>query len=49
MIQDYIRQFNPHAAMKVASAIVSTGDGLTSFPYRGRSVGRTGMREVTMA
>jgi plasmid stabilization system protein ParE len=48
-IREYIRQFNPHAATKVAAEIIETGDGLANFPYRGRSVGKGPLREVVTA
>jgi toxin ParE1/3/4 len=46
-IRDYIQQFNPHAAAKVAVDLIETADGLINFPYRGRPVRGTSLREVT--
>lgn len=45
-IQDYIAQFNPHAAQKVATEILETADELNVFPYRGRLAAGTGLREI---
>jgi len=45
-IRDYIKQFNPYAAAKVAAEIIDTGNSLENFPHRGRMVPRTTMREV---
>jgi len=45
-VRDYIKQFNPNAAAKVAAEIVATSNGLVTFPHRGRVVPRTKMREV---
>ncbi len=33
-IRDYIKQFNPYAAAKVAAEIIATGNGLMNFPLR---------------
>jgi len=48
-IREYIRQFNPQAAERVAAAIVATAEGLIHFPYRGRAVSNTELREVVAA
>ncbi|WP_284943858.1 type II toxin-antitoxin system RelE/ParE family toxin [Acidisoma cladoniae] len=45
-IRDYIQQFNPYAAVTVAADLIATGNGLINFPYRGRPVRGTSMREV---
>jgi plasmid stabilization system protein ParE len=48
-IREYIRQFNPHAAERVAAEIVATAEGLIHFPYRGRPVSNSPLREVATA
>jgi addiction module RelE/StbE family toxin len=48
-IRRYISEFNPHAAQDMASRIVEAGNGLSSFPYRGRAVTRSKLREITIA
>jgi plasmid stabilization system protein ParE len=48
-IREYIRQFNPRAATKVAAEIIATGDGLANFLYRGRAVGNSPLREILTA
>lgn len=45
-IRAYIAQFNPRAALDVAGSLKALGDSLTQFPYRGRPVRGTGMREL---
>lgn len=45
-VQDYIAQFNPYAAAKVAAEIVETAEELVMFPQRGRAVRGTRLREV---
>ncbi len=45
-IRAYIEQFNPHAAAKVASAIVEAGNSLATLPYRGRPLPDTDNREL---
>jgi plasmid stabilization system protein ParE len=45
-IRDYIKQFNPDAAAKVAAEIIATGNGLVNFPRRGRLVPGTNIREA---
>jgi len=47
LIRDYIRQFSPVAAGRVAGEIMRAGNGLATFPRRGRKVPRTDMREIT--
>lgn len=48
-IRRYIDNFNPPAAVAVATAIIAAGDGLTNFPYRGRQVAGTDLRETALA
>jgi len=43
---DYLYDFNPQAAIRVAENIRQVGNGLVNFPHRGRMVPRTTMREV---
>jgi toxin ParE1/3/4 len=43
---DYLMEFNPRAAIKLAEGLLSAGDGLVDFPYRGRVVPGTTMREL---
>jgi toxin ParE1/3/4 len=45
-IFDYLADFNPRAAAEVFSSLTETGDGLASFPHRGRPVRGSDMREV---
>jgi toxin ParE1/3/4 len=45
-IRDYIAQFNPSAAEKVAVEILETADMLCVFPDRGRPVPGTMLREM---
>jgi plasmid stabilization system protein ParE len=45
-IRVYLEQFNPRAAGEVAAHLLSVGNGLESFPHRGRPVSGTEMREV---
>jgi plasmid stabilization system protein ParE len=33
---DYIHDFNPPAAARMADALVKAGDNLVNFPHRGR-------------
>jgi plasmid stabilization system protein ParE len=48
-IRRYIGNFNPYAAGDMASRIVQVGDNLANFPYRGRAVPGTQLRETTLA
>jgi toxin ParE1/3/4 len=48
-IYRYIAQFNPRAAENVVREILAAGDNLESFPYRGRAVPGTPVREITLA
>ena len=47
-IYRYIAQFNPRAAEHVVREILAAGDSLESFPYRGRIVPGTHLRETTL-
>ncbi|HEU0156966.1 MAG TPA: type II toxin-antitoxin system RelE/ParE family toxin [Stellaceae bacterium] len=47
-IYRYITQFNPLAAGRVVNAILTAGDSLESFPYRGRPIPGTHLREMTI-
>jgi toxin ParE1/3/4 len=42
---DYIYDFNPPAAARMADALFKAGDNLVNFPHRGRPVRGTTMRE----
>ena len=39
-IRAYLDQFNPTAARLVAARLIEAGDSLTTFPKRGRLLGR---------
>ena len=41
--------FNPQAAVRLAEGLLATGDGLASFPHRGRRVAGTDLRELVTA
>jgi toxin ParE1/3/4 len=43
---DYIVDFNPQAAQRMADALFAAGDGLEHFPHRGRLVPGTASREL---
>jgi plasmid stabilization system protein ParE len=43
---DYIYDFNPPAAARMADALVKAGDSLVNFPHRGRPVRGTTMPEL---
>lgn len=45
----YISEFNPCAAQDMANCIVEVANGLSSFPYRGRAVPGSKLREITIA
>lgn len=47
-IYRYIARFNPRAAANMVNEIVAAGDSLESFPYRGRLVPGTQLRELTI-
>ena len=48
-IRRYIADFNPYAARDMADRILEAGNSLSLFPYRGRSVPNTELRETTLA
>jgi toxin ParE1/3/4 len=48
-IRRYIGNFNPHAARDMAAQIIEAGNRLANFPYRGRPVPGTQLRETTLA
>jgi toxin ParE1/3/4 len=43
---DYLFDFNPQAAARLAEVLLEAGEGLVSFPHRGRPVRGTAMREL---
>lgn len=47
-IRAYIAQFNPQAAENMARRLLAPGNSLRNFPYRGRPVPGTPMRELTV-
>ena len=47
-IRSYIENFNPYAAEDMAAQILQAADGLTAFPYRGRQVPTTSLRESAL-
>ncbi len=42
---DYLYELNPRAAMHLAESLFAAGDGLVNFPFRGRLVPKTNIRE----
>ena len=46
---DYLAEFNPRAAVRLAEGMVAAGDSLAHFPHRGRPVHGTTMRELVTA
>jgi toxin ParE1/3/4 len=44
-IRRYIANFNPYAARDMADRIIEAGNSLATFPYRGRRVPGTQLRE----
>jgi addiction module RelE/StbE family toxin len=48
-IRRYIANFNPDAATAMAAKIIEIGDDLSNFPYRGRQVPDTDLRETALA
>jgi toxin ParE1/3/4 len=48
-IRRYVADFNPHAARDVVLRILEAGDGLATFPFRGRAVPNARVREITVA
>jgi addiction module RelE/StbE family toxin len=47
-IRRYISNFNPSAARDMADRIIEAGNRLAAFPYRGRQVPGTQLRETTI-
>jgi toxin ParE1/3/4 len=43
---EYLAEFNPTAALRVAETLRDAGHSLEHFPHRGRSVPGTNMREL---
>jgi toxin ParE1/3/4 len=43
---DYLSDFNARAAIILAEGLLAAGDSLEHFPYRGRVVSGTPMREL---
>ena len=48
VIGAYLEQFNPKAAGEVAVALIEAGNSLAQFPYRGRAVPGTSLRELVI-
>jgi toxin ParE1/3/4 len=46
---DYIFEFNPRAAMRMADTLRAEGDSLGQLPQRGRPLPGTNMRELVSA
>lgn len=46
---EYLYDFNPRAAMHLAESLFAAGDGLINFPYRGRLVPKTELRDLVTA
>ena len=49
VIRAYVEEFNPRAAVALAQALVDAGNSLETFPYRGRIVPGTDVRELVTA
>ena len=47
-IRRYIGNFDPYAARDMADRIIEAGNRLAAFPYRGRQVPGTQLRETTI-
>ena len=47
-IYRYIARFNPRAAANITRELLAAGDSLENFPYRGRAVLGTQLRELTI-
>ena len=45
-IRLYVWQFNPAAARIVADKLIEKSNALANFPYRGRAVAKTSLREL---
>ncbi|MGD0432596.1 MAG: type II toxin-antitoxin system RelE/ParE family toxin [Acetobacteraceae bacterium] len=43
---DYLADFNPRAAMRLAESLRAEGNSMVDFPQRGRPVRGTNMREL---
>jgi plasmid stabilization system protein ParE len=43
---EYLMEYNPRATVQLAEGLLTAGDGLVDFPFRGRAVPNTGMREL---
>lgn len=48
-IRSYLEEFNPRAAADVAEELITRGNTLVGFPYRGRPVSGNGLRELVTA
>jgi len=48
-IRRYIANFNPYAARAMADRIIEAANSLGPFPFRGRAVPGTMLRETTLA
>jgi toxin ParE1/3/4 len=48
-IRRHIGNFNPYAARDMADRIIEAGNSLANFPYRGRQVLGTQLRETMIA
>ena len=46
---DYLKDFNPRAAIELLEGLIAAGDSLALFSYRGRPVRGTDMRELVTA
>lgn len=47
-IYDYVAQFNPAAAMRLAVRLYEAAGELDVFPHRGRPTGKPNRRELTV-
>lgn len=45
-IISYLMQFDPAAAARIATKLFDCAESLTTFPHRGRAIGR-GMRQIS--
>lgn len=46
---DYLMDFNPRAAVRLAEGLLAAGDSLADLPHRGRPMHGTTMRELVTA
>lgn len=46
---DYLLDFNPRAAVRLAEGLIAAGDRIALFPHRGRRVSNMDMRELVTA